>query len=63
MLALLAGIVAIAQPMNDGHSLTSLWKKYDAAHKADRPQLEAQASRRPCSSTFRWTFTMPLRCM
>ena len=42
MLALLAGIVAIAQPMNDGHSLTSLWKKYDAAHKADRPQLEAQ---------------------
>ena len=41
MLALYAGIVAIAQPMNDGHSLSSLWKKYDAAHKADRPQLEA----------------------
>ena len=42
MLVLLAGMVAIAQPMNDGHTLTSLWKKYDAARKADRPQLEAQ---------------------
>ena len=42
MLAVLAGIVAIAQPMNDGHSLTSLWKKYEAARKADRPQLEAE---------------------
>ena len=42
MLVLLAGMVAIAQPMNDGHTLTSLWKKYDAARKADRPQLEAE---------------------
>jgi len=42
MLAVLAGIVAIAQPMNDGYSLTSLWKKYEAARKADRPQLEAE---------------------
>ena len=42
MLVLLAGMVAIAQSMNDGHTLTSLWKKYDAARKADRPQLEAE---------------------
>ena len=42
MLALMAGIVAIAQPMNDGHILTSLWNKYEAARKADRPQLEAE---------------------
>ena len=42
MLAFLAGMVAFAQTMSDGHSLTSLWKKYDAARKADRPQLEAE---------------------
>ena len=42
VLVFLAGMVAFAQTMSDGHSLTSLWKKYDAARKADRPQLEAE---------------------
>ncbi len=40
MLALLTGILN-ASPMNDGHELTSLWKQYEEAHKADLPQREA----------------------
>ena len=42
LLALVAGAAAFASPMNDdGHVLTSLWKQYQDASKADRPQLEA----------------------
>ena len=29
-------------PDKDGHVLTALWKQYDEAHKADRPQKEAE---------------------
>ena len=41
MLALCAGAVMHAQSMSDGHTLTALWKQYQDAQKADRPQLEA----------------------
>jgi len=41
-LALLAaGAQLKAQPMTDGHQLTTLWKQYQEAYKADRPQKEA----------------------
>ena len=43
MLAMLAGSATLwGQSMNDGHQLTGLWKQYDAAHKADLPQKEAE---------------------
>ena len=41
LLALCAGAVMHAQSMSDGHILTALWKQYEDAQKADRPQLEA----------------------
>ena len=41
LLALCAGAATHAQSMSDGHTLTALWKQYEAAQKADRPQLEA----------------------
>ena len=51
--------------MDDGHILTKLWKQYDEAHKADRPQKEAeilsQIKSEALSSTSRWTFTTPPR--
>ena len=31
-----------AQTMNEAHSLTALWKQYEEATKADRPQLQAE---------------------
>ena len=42
LLAVLAGTTALAQTMTDNHQLTALWKQYDAAQKADRPQKEAE---------------------
>ena len=42
LLAVLAGITTLASPMNDGHTLTALWKQYEEASKADRPQTEAE---------------------
>ena len=42
LFALLASVVSIAKPMNDQHVLTSLWKEYEEASKADRPQKEAE---------------------
>ncbi len=42
LLAVLTGTAAIASPMNDGHVLTALWKQYEEASKADRPQKEAE---------------------
>ena len=42
LLALMTGTAAIASPMNDGHVLTALWKQYEEASKADRPQKEAE---------------------
>ena len=42
LLALLGGAAAFAQPMHDNHQLTSLWKQYQQAYRADRPQKQAQ---------------------
>ncbi len=42
LLAILTGTAAIASPMNDGHKLTGLWKQYEEAARADRPQKEAE---------------------
>ncbi len=42
LLALLGWAALFAQTMNDGHELTALWKQYQEASKADRPQKEAQ---------------------
>lgn len=41
LLALMAGAPIFADSMPDGHVLTSLWKQYEAASKADLPQQEA----------------------
>ena len=44
VLALLAGAATVwAQNTGDGHQLTSLWKEYNKAYSADRPQKEAEA--------------------
>ena len=40
MLVLTGIFNAFAMP--DGHVLTNLWKQYEEAQKADRPQLEAE---------------------
>ena len=47
--ALAAALFLIAPLMNanpapdpDGHVLTALWKQYEEANKADRPQKEAE---------------------
>ena len=37
----LVGMVNVAA-MDDGHVLTNLWRKYEDARKADRPQTEAE---------------------
>lgn len=42
LLAALAGVVTLGA-QESGHQLTSLWKEYEKAHKADRPQKEAAA--------------------
>ena len=43
LLAIAAGLNAFAMPETDnGHTLTALWKQYEAASRADRPQQEAQ---------------------
>ena len=42
LLAALCCPAAWTQTMNDTHQLTALWAKYDAAHKADKPQKEAE---------------------
>ena len=44
VLALLAGALTLgAQDREEGYQLTSLWKEYEKASKADRPQKEADA--------------------
>ena len=42
LLTLAAGITMFSQTMSDGHQLSGLWKEYDSARKADRPQKEAE---------------------
>ena len=42
LLAILAGVVTLGA-QESGRQLTSLWKEYEKAHKADRPQKEAAA--------------------
>ena len=38
----LAGLFPVAAMNDNGHTLTDLWKKYEDARKADRPQKEAE---------------------
>ena len=42
LLAILTGTLSFAAPMNDGHTLTALWKQFEQARKADLPQKEAE---------------------
>ena len=42
LLAIVTGTFSFAAPMDDGHTLTALWKQYEEARKADRPQKEAE---------------------
>ena len=42
LLAILAGVVTLGA-QESGRQFTSLWKEYEKAHKADRPQKEAAA--------------------
>ena len=42
LLAAVAAAASFAQTMTDNHQLTQLWKQYEAAQKADRPQKEAE---------------------
>ncbi len=42
LLAAFAGAAFAANPMTDGHKLTSLWKKWEEASKADLPKEEAE---------------------
>ena len=39
--AVTAAVSAFAMNNDDGHKLTALWEKYEAAHKADKPKTEA----------------------
>ena len=41
-MALVATAAVLAQPMNNNHQLTSLWKQYEQAYKADRPLKQAE---------------------
>ena len=42
LLAMLAGVLNTFAMNEDGHVLTDLWRKYEQARKADRPQKEAE---------------------
>ena len=40
--AVTAAISSFAMKEDDGHKLTALWEKYEAAYKADKPKTEAE---------------------